>query len=111
MQPGLGKIPFGARALYIYQDGKDNALPHPTVLRNWWSDRPRRSSSGCAAHDHNQDVIDLYDRVPEQSPDRRARRFRASPEAPFYLSVSGSPAGHARSRGRRRIRPDLNEQT
>ena len=64
MAPGL-KNPLGARALYIFQDGKD------TLYRlhgnpEWWS-IGKAVSSGCVRF-LNQDIIDLYDRVPPKSP-------------------------------------------
>lgn len=64
MQPGLGN-PLGARALYIFQDGKD------TLYRlhgnpEWWS-IGKAVSSGCVRM-LNQDIIDLYDRVPNKTP-------------------------------------------
>ena len=57
--------PLGARALYIFQDGKD------TLFRlhgspEWYS-IGKSVSSGCVRL-INQDIIDLYDRVPEASP-------------------------------------------
>jgi lipoprotein-anchoring transpeptidase ErfK/SrfK len=57
--------PLGARALYIYQDGKD------TLFRlhgspEWWS-IGKSVSSGCVRL-INQDIMDLYDRVPEGAP-------------------------------------------
>lgn len=64
MQPGLNN-PLGARALYIFQDGKD------TLYRlhgnpEWWS-IGKAVSSGCVRM-LNQDIIDLYDRVPNKTP-------------------------------------------
>ncbi len=64
MAPGL-KNPLGARALYIFQDGKD------TLYRlhgnpEWWS-IGKAVSSGCVRF-LNQDIIDLYDRVPAKAP-------------------------------------------
>lgn len=60
MGPGLMN-PLGARALYIFQDGKD------TLYRLHgnpeWKSIGRAVSSGCIRL-LNQDVIDLYDRVP-----------------------------------------------
>ena len=64
MQPGLGN-PLGARALYIYQDGRDT-LYRIHGSPEWWS-IGTSVSSGCVRM-INQDVIDLYDRVPEQAP-------------------------------------------
>ena len=57
--------PLGARALYIYQDGKDT-LYRLHGSPEWWS-IGKSVSSGCVRL-MNQDVIDLYDRVPEKSP-------------------------------------------
>lgn len=64
MQPGLGN-PLGARALYIYQDGKDT-LYRLHGSPEWWS-IGQSVSSGCVRL-INQDVMDLYDRVPTKSP-------------------------------------------
>lgn len=63
MEPGLDN-PLGARALYIFQDGKD------TLYRLHGNNDPvaigRSVSSGCIRLLH-QDVIDLYGRVPNGS--------------------------------------------
>jgi lipoprotein-anchoring transpeptidase ErfK/SrfK len=64
MEGGL-ENPLGARALYIFKDGED------TLFRvhgspEWWT-IGTQASSGCVRM-INQDVIDLYDRVPEQTP-------------------------------------------
>lgn len=64
MGPGL-KNPLGARALYIYQGGKD------TLYRihgnpEWWS-IGNAVSSGCIRM-LNQDAIDLYNRVDAKAP-------------------------------------------
>lgn len=64
MEPGLMN-PLGARALYLYEDGKD------TLFRihgspEWWT-IGKSVSSGCVRM-INQDVIDLYDRVPTGTP-------------------------------------------
>ena len=60
MAPGL-ENPLGARALYVYSDGKD------TLYRLHGNNDPRAIgqavSSGCIRL-LNQDVIDLYRRVP-----------------------------------------------
>ena len=57
--------PLGARALYIFQNGED------TLYRLHgnpeWTSIGRSVSSGCVRL-LNQDVIDLYDRVPEKTP-------------------------------------------
>ncbi|HAT87665.1 MAG TPA: hypothetical protein DCS30_18010 [Rhizobiales bacterium] len=64
MPPGLGN-PLGARALYIFQGGKD------TLYRLHGTNEPRSIgkavSSGCIRL-LNQDIIDLYNRVPKNTP-------------------------------------------
>ncbi|WP_173931101.1 L,D-transpeptidase [Chelativorans sp. Marseille-P2723] len=64
MEPGIMN-PLGARALYIYQDGKDT-LYRIHGSPEWWT-IGRSVSSGCVRM-LNQDVIDLYGRVPVGSP-------------------------------------------
>lgn len=64
MQPGLSN-PLGARALYIFQDNKDT-LYRLHGSPEWWS-IGKATSSGCVRL-MNQDIIDLYNRVPEMSP-------------------------------------------
>ena len=60
MEPGI-KNPLGARALYIFQNGKD------TLYRLHgspdWASIGKATSSGCVRL-INQDVLDLYKRVP-----------------------------------------------
>jgi lipoprotein-anchoring transpeptidase ErfK/SrfK len=64
MVPGL-KNPLGARALYIFKDGKDTLYRvHGTPD---WQSVGRATSSGCVRM-LNQDVIDLYERVPQGAP-------------------------------------------
>lgn len=59
MEPGLGN-PLGARALYIYQNGKDTLYRlHGTMEARSIG---KAVSSGCVRL-LNQDVIDLYDRA------------------------------------------------
>ncbi len=64
MKPGLDN-PLGARALYIFKDGKD------TLYRLHGTQDPqtigKAVSSGCVRL-LNQDVIDLYNRVPNHTP-------------------------------------------
>ncbi|MCT4655010.1 MAG: L,D-transpeptidase [Cohaesibacter sp.] len=64
MPPGLGN-PLGARALYIYEGGRD------TLYRLHGTNEPRSIgkavSSGCIRL-LNQDIIDLYNRVPKNTP-------------------------------------------
>src|SRR5690606_30796719 len=64
MPPGLDN-PLGARALYIFKDGKD------TIYRihgspEWWT-MGKSVSSGCVRM-LNQDIVDLYNRVPPKAP-------------------------------------------
>jgi lipoprotein-anchoring transpeptidase ErfK/SrfK len=62
--PGLNN-PLGARALYIYQDGNDTLYRvHGTPD---WQSVGKATSSGCVRM-LNQDVIDLFDRVPSGTP-------------------------------------------
>ena len=64
MEPGVHN-PLGARALYIYQDGKDTLYRlHGSPE---WNSIGRSVSSGCVRL-MNQDVIDLYDRVADKAP-------------------------------------------
>lgn len=64
MQPGV-QNPLGARALYIFQDGKDTLYRlHGSPE---WNSIGKSVSSGCVRL-INQDVIDLYERVPDGSP-------------------------------------------
>jgi lipoprotein-anchoring transpeptidase ErfK/SrfK len=62
--PGGLMNPLGARALYIFQNGQD------TLYRLHgnpeWTSIGRNVSSGCVRL-MNQDIIDLYDRVPNGS--------------------------------------------
>lgn len=63
-EPGLNN-PLGARALYIFADGKDTLYRvHGTPD---WQSVGKATSSGCVRM-LNQDVIDLYDRVGEKTP-------------------------------------------
>ena len=60
MEPGLTN-PLGARALYIFKDGQDTLYRlHGSPE---WNSIGKAVSSGCVRL-INQDVIDLYDRVP-----------------------------------------------
>ena len=60
LEGGLGN-PLGARALYLYRDGRD------TYFRLHGTNEPESIgyavSSGCVRL-FNQDIIDLYNRVP-----------------------------------------------
>ncbi|MBX3569821.1 MAG: L,D-transpeptidase [Rhizobiaceae bacterium] len=56
--------PLGARALYIFQNGEDTLYRlHGSPE---WNSIGKSVSSGCVRL-MNQDIIDLYDRVPEQT--------------------------------------------
>lgn len=63
--PGGLDNPLGARALYIFQGGQDT-LYRVHGSPEWWS-IGKSVSSGCVRM-MNQDVIDLYERVPNQTP-------------------------------------------
>ncbi|RUM97365.1 L,D-transpeptidase [Pseudaminobacter arsenicus] len=64
MDPGLLN-PLGARALYIFQGGEDT-LYRVHGSPEWFS-IGKSVSSGCVRL-MNQDIIDLYDRVPNKTP-------------------------------------------
>ena len=63
MKPGLAN-PLGSRALYIFQNGAD------TLYRLHgspdWKSIGKAASSGCVRL-MNQDVLDLYERVPNKA--------------------------------------------
>ncbi|WP_040588424.1 L,D-transpeptidase [Allomesorhizobium alhagi] len=64
MPPGLMN-PLGARALYIFQNGEDTLYRvHGSPE---WNSIGKSVSSGCVRL-MNQDIIDLYDRVPNRTP-------------------------------------------
>jgi lipoprotein-anchoring transpeptidase ErfK/SrfK len=64
-QPGGLKNPLGARALYIFRDNVDTLFRvHGSPE---WKSIGKSVSSGCVRM-INQDVIDLFDRVPNASP-------------------------------------------
>nr|WP_316653102.1 L,D-transpeptidase [uncultured Gellertiella sp.] len=63
MNPGLDN-PLGARALYIFQNGQDSLYRiHGTPQ---WQSIGKSVSSGCVRM-LNQDVIDLFDRLPDKA--------------------------------------------
>jgi lipoprotein-anchoring transpeptidase ErfK/SrfK len=64
MEPGL-KNPLGARAMYIFKDGEDT-LYRVHGSPEWWT-IGKSVSSGCVRM-INQDVVDLFDRVPNKTP-------------------------------------------
>jgi len=64
MPPGLDN-PLGARALYIFQNEEDTLYRlHGSPE---WQSIGKSVSSGCVRL-INQDIIDLYDRVPNKTP-------------------------------------------
>jgi lipoprotein-anchoring transpeptidase ErfK/SrfK len=64
-RPGGIDNPLGARALYIFKDGVDTLYRiHGSPE---WKSIGKAASSGCVRL-MNQDVIDLYERVPNKSP-------------------------------------------
>ncbi|GHB18080.1 L,D-transpeptidase [Pseudovibrio japonicus] len=63
MEPGLSN-PLGARALYLFQGGRDTLYRLHGTNENW--SIGRNVSSGCIRL-LNQDAIDLYNRVPDGS--------------------------------------------
>lgn len=63
--PGGLKNPLGARALYLFQNNVDTLYRlHGSPE---WNSIGKSVSSGCVRL-INQDIIDLYDRVPSKSP-------------------------------------------
>lgn len=60
MEPGLAN-PLGARALYLFQNGEDTLYRLHGTPEYWTIGSA--SSSGCVRF-MNQDIIHLYDRVP-----------------------------------------------
>jgi lipoprotein-anchoring transpeptidase ErfK/SrfK len=64
-QPGGLKNPLGARALYLFQNGRDTGYRiHGSP--EWWT-IGQAMSSGCVRM-INQDVIDLFNRVDGKTP-------------------------------------------
>ena len=59
--PGGGRNPLGARALYLYQDGFDTYYRLHGTIEPWTIGT--MASAGCVRL-INQDIIDLYQRVP-----------------------------------------------
>ena len=63
--PGGLTNPLGARALYLFQNGEDTLYRlHGSPE---WNSIGKSVSSGCVRL-MNQDIIDLYDRVPNKTP-------------------------------------------
>lgn len=59
--PGGGRNPLGARALYLYRDGVDTYYRLHGTVEPWTIGT--MASAGCIRL-INQDIIDLYRRVP-----------------------------------------------
>lgn len=59
--PGGPRNPLGARAMYLYQNGKDTLFRIHGTTEPWTIGQ--RVSSGCIRL-VNQDILDLYSRVP-----------------------------------------------
>jgi lipoprotein-anchoring transpeptidase ErfK/SrfK len=82
--PGGLENPLGARAHYLFHDGKDTLYRlHGSPE---WNSIGKSVSSGCVRL-INQDVIDLYDRVPTQTP------VIVTSGAGAYSGTSIPPAG------------------
>lgn len=85
MEPGLTN-PLGPRALYLYQGGND------TLFRIHGTSEPwsigKAVSSGCIRL-FNQDIIDLYGRVPTGS-----RVVVQQQQAPIDMPADGMPVAH-----------------
>ncbi|MFN4130882.1 MAG: L,D-transpeptidase family protein [Paracoccaceae bacterium] len=80
-QPGGPTNPLGARALYLTTNGVDHGYRiHGTP--DWWS-IGRNASSGCIRM-INQDVMDLYNRVPDGA---KVIVLTASGEVPKGLTL------------------------
>lgn len=84
MDPGIVN-PLGARALYIYQNGKDT-LYRLHGSPEWWS-IGKSVSSGCVRL-INQDIIDLYARVPDGTPIIVTNGLTSSAQQPGVFRIS-----------------------
>jgi len=89
---GIGN-PLGARALYLYRDGRD------TYFRLHGTNEPdtigTKVSSGCIRL-FNQDIIDLYNRAPVGTPVvvlQEGEEPRAVASAETYYPYSAEPPG------------------
>ena len=93
-QPGGPTNPLGARALYLTTNGRDYGFRiHGTPE---WQSIGRNASSGCFRM-INQDVMDLYDRVPNgvkvvvlNADGSRPTRLILPPPAPVKKAVAKS---------------------
>ena len=90
--PGGISNPLGARALYLYRNGRD------TYFRLHGTNEPdtigQKVSSGCIRL-FNHDIVDLYNRAPVGTPvvvlqEGEAMRAEAEPEAGGYYDPYGA---------------------
>ena len=87
-RPGGLENPLGARALYLYRGGRDSYFRIHGTLDNL--SVGRASSAGCIRL-FNQDVIDLYDRVPSGTPVRvRSLEESLAAEGPYIDDANGN---------------------
>ncbi|THD82790.1 L,D-transpeptidase [Aliigemmobacter aestuarii] len=94
-QPGGPTNPLGARALYLTTNGRDYGYRiHGTP--DWWS-IGRSASSGCFRM-INQDVMDLYERVPDgakvivlNNDGSRANGLKLPPPQPVKAKATPKP--------------------
>jgi lipoprotein-anchoring transpeptidase ErfK/SrfK len=86
--PGGLDNPLGARALYLYRGGRDSYFRIHGTLDN--RSIGRASSAGCIRL-FNQDIIDLYDRVPPGSAVRvRSLEDSIALEGPYIDDANGN---------------------
>jgi lipoprotein-anchoring transpeptidase ErfK/SrfK len=89
MAGGVGN-PLGARALYLYKDGRDTDYRLHGTIEPWTIGT--KVSSGCIRL-LNQDVIDLYRRVPLGAKVVVLPAVASVAEAPAEPDNQGPPAG------------------
>ena len=86
--PGGLESPLGARALYLYRGGRDSNFRIHGTLDNL--SVGRASSAGCIRL-FNQDVIDLFDRVPNGTVVRvRSLEESLAVEGPYIDDANGN---------------------
>lgn len=87
MPPGP-QNPLGARALYLFRDGKDTMYRlHGTPE---WDSIGKNASSGCVRL-INQDIIDLYDRVSGVTPVHVRANLSPAARATATSSATAEP--------------------
>lgn len=92
MEPGLDN-PLGPRALYLYDGDRDTMYRIHGTTEPW--SIGQSVSSGCIRM-FNQDIVDLYSRVPVGSPVVVLNRMRpAEPREALQVSSAGLPDGRA----------------